>query len=100
MISWGYYRIIAPLYEVLVGKRKRRKAIQQKYHICKKQRNVVIFGTPNHGNLGDYAIYAAERKLFEQFLPQSNVFGINMTDFQHEIASLEKLLKKKKRRKK
>lgn len=94
MISWGYYRIIAPLYEVLVGKRKRRKAIQQKYHICTKQRNVVIFGTPNHGNLGDYAIYAAEKKLLEQFLPQSNVFGVNMTDFQHEIVSLEKLLKK------
>lgn len=93
-ISWGYYRIVAPLYEGLVGKRKQQKAIQQKYHICKKQRNVVIFGTPNHGNLGDYAIYAAEKKLFEQFLPQSNVFGINMTDFQHEIDSLKKLLKK------
>lgn len=92
--SWGYYRIAVPIYETLIGKNKKQKAIREKYHIEKKQHNVVIFGTPNHGNLGDYAIYAAEKKLFNRFLPGSNVFGINMTDFQHEIAILKKLLKK------
>ncbi|MBQ9135765.1 MAG: polysaccharide pyruvyl transferase family protein [Lachnospiraceae bacterium] len=54
---------------------------------------MVIFGTPNHGNLGDYAIFAAEKKLFQKMLPDSNVFGVNMTDFQHEIESLKNLLK-------
>ncbi len=89
---WGYYRIIVPVYELLIGRNKKKKQIRQKYNISSKRKNIVIFGTPNHGNLGDYAIYVAERKLFTRFCPESNVFGINMTDFQHEIASLKKLL--------
>lgn len=93
--AWGYYRICLPVYGVLIGNRKKKNAVRKKYHIEKRQHNVVIFGTPNHGNLGDYAIYAAEKKLFEKVLPQSNVFGINMTDFQHEIDFLKKLLSHK-----
>lgn len=92
--SWGYYRIIVPAYELLIGRNKKKKQIRQKYNISSKRKNIVIFGTPNHGNLGDYAIYVAERKLFTRFCPESNVFGINMTDFQHEILSLKKLLNK------
>lgn len=90
--AWGYYRVLLPAYEALIGNRKKKNAVQKKYHIEKRQHNVVIFGTPNHGNLGDYAIYEAEKKLFEKVLPCSNVFGINMTDFQHEIEFLTRLL--------
>lgn len=91
---WGYCRIIEPAYRVLIGNRRCRKKIKRKYHISRKQKNVVIFGTPNHGNLGDYAIYVAERMLFQRRLPERNVFGVNMTDFQHEISALKKLLKR------
>ena len=91
---WLYYRIVSPIYERTIGTAKRKKTIKTKYSISTERKQVVIFGTPNHGNLGDYAIYVAEKKLFNQFLPSSNVFGINMTDFQHEIDSLTKLLKK------
>lgn len=94
VFSWGYYRILFPLYEALVGKGRRKRVVRKKYCIRRGIQNVVIFGTPNHGNLGDYAIYEAEKKMFCRFLPVSNVFGVNMTDFQHELGVLRELLKK------
>lgn len=94
VIAWSYYRLVFPVYTIVIEREKKKREVQKKYHIEKRNRNVVIFGTPNHGNLGDYAIYAAEKKLFCRFLPTCNVFGVNMTDFQHEVQALKKLLKK------
>lgn len=89
-----WYRMFFPLYTVTIKAAKDRKYIKNKYQIKKKVRNVVIFGTPNHGNLGDYAIYLAEKQLFAKYLPDSNIFGVNMTDFQHEVRALTGLLQK------
>lgn len=91
-VAWN--RMFFPLYTVTIKAAKDRKYIKNKYQIKKKVRNVVIFGTPNHGNLGDYAIYFAEKQLFAKYLPDSNIFGVNMTDFQHEVRALSGLLQK------
>lgn len=85
-------RIWYPFYASTIGAVKKRSTVKEKYGIRKGIRNVVIFGTPNHGNLGDYAIYAAEKKLLSRYFPKHLVFGVNMTDFQHEIKALHSLL--------
>lgn len=84
-------RIWRTLYGTLET-RRRKKELIQKYHIHKKRRNIVIIGTPNHGNLGDYAIYMAEEELFRTYDPGANVFGINMTDFRNEKQILKKVI--------
>ena len=91
-VAWN--RIFFPLYTVTIKAAKDRKHLKNKYRLNRKVRNVVIFGTPNHGNLGDYAIYLAEKQLFAKYLPDSNIFGVNMTDFQHEVRALTRLLQK------
>lgn len=90
-----YYKIAYPLYEKTFGLLKQKKQVKLKYHIRGNRRNVVIFGVPNHGNLGDYAIFTAERELLSGYLPDANVFGVNMVDFSHEIRALKKLLSEK-----
>lgn len=68
------------------------KDLKAKYQIKKKKRNIVIFGTPNHGNLGDYAIYLAEKKLLESYALDYHIFDINMADFNREIKYLPRIL--------
>ena len=74
--------------------RRLRKEIVKKYDLRKKVKNIVIFGTPNHGNLGDYAIYLAEKKLLKEYKPDSHIFDVNMAVFNDEIEPLKKLLKR------
>lgn len=90
-----YNRILFPLYQRTIGFRKKKKEVKTKYRIQKGRRNVVIIGVPNHGNLGDYAIFEAEKNLLHRYCPNANIFGVNMTDFQHEILQLKKLLGRK-----
>ncbi len=71
---------------------KRTKAIRQKYGIQKNKKNIIIIGTPNHGNLGDYAIYLAEEKIFQKYCPDANLFGVNMSDFPLEREILKSLV--------
>lgn len=73
----------------------KKREVTDKYKIRKGISNIVIFGTPNHGNLGDYAIYVAEKQLLSKYYNGWNIFGVNMTDFQHEIDILAKLLDEK-----
>lgn len=87
-----YYKILYPLYRNSIGLYRQRKTVREKYNIQKNRQNVVIFGVPNHGNLGDYAIFTAERDLLKKYCPDANIFGINMVDFFHEIRALKKLL--------
>lgn len=82
------------LYESTLGLLQKTRQVKEKYHLCNKKRNIVIFGTPNHGNLGDYAIGIAEKKLFSQYAPNDNIFDVNMADFGTEISALKKVLKK------
>ena len=72
---------------------KLRKEIITKYHMHNKGNKIVIIGTPNHGNLGDVAIFLAEKKLLEEHKPECNVFDVNMAVFDKEIPILKKLLK-------
>lgn len=80
------------LYHVLESK-KFIKETARKYELEKKVSNIVIFGTPNHGNLGDYAIYLAEKNLLEEYSPYSHVFDVNMAVFNKDVEALKKLLK-------
>lgn len=80
------------LYHV-IEQRRLRKEIALKYDLKRKIDNIVIFGTPNHGNLGDYAIFLAEKKILKEYKPDSHIFDVNMAVFCREIDSLKKLLK-------
>lgn len=83
------------MWHYIYGKTERagiKKEIKAKYQIQKNKRNIVIFGTPNHGNLGDYAIYLAEKKLLEGYAPDCHVFDVNMAYFNREIEYLPKLI--------
>ncbi len=93
-VSVLWNKVLFPLYRGTIKAAKDKKCIRDKYHIQKNVRNVVIFGAPNHGNLGDYAIYFAECRLFARYLQKGNIFGVNMRDFQHEIRALRRLLQK------
>lgn len=85
-----YYKFALPLYKNTLGISRDKIKIKEKYHITDK--NIVILGTPNHGNLGDYAIGVAEKKLFRRFFPGYNIFDVNLTDFPHEKKALRKAL--------
>ncbi len=78
-----------------VQKTRTLSNIKHKYNICKSKKNIVIFGTPNHGNLGDYAIYLAEKKLLQEYAPDYHIFDVNMAVFNSEIDYLSKLIGKK-----
>lgn len=88
-------RVAFPLYQNTIGLCRKKKEVKRKYHFVKDRDNVVIVGVPNHGNLGDYAIYVAERELWKRKCPDKNVIGVSMTDFQHEVAALKSILSKR-----
>ena len=90
-ILWN--RVCLPCYSHTIKAAKDKVRIREKYGIRKGVKNIVIFGTPNHGNLGDHAIFFAEKQLLERYFPTGNVFGVNMTDFAHEVQTLRKLLR-------
>lgn len=92
-IFWN--RVCYPLYCVTIKAVRDKHRVREKYSIQRGRLNVVIFGSPNHGNLGDYAILEAEKKLLTELLPKANLFDVNMTDFAHEIKALRSLLTKK-----
>lgn len=87
-----YGHIYTRFKKTIIDNPRKKRQIIKKYCLKKGTQNVVIFGTPNHGNLGDYAIYVAEKQLLSRYYTDSNIFGVNMTDFQHEIELLRKLL--------
>ena len=87
-----YYRIWQPVYSKTIGLSKKAKKVRLKYHMQKGKRNIVILGTPNHGNLGDYAIGVAEAELFQRHCPDCNIFDVDLTDFPQEIKALHKIL--------
>lgn len=94
VFSVCYYRVIYPIYSFTIKAGNTQKRVKRKYLLKKGIRNIAIIGTPNHGNLGDYAIYVAEREILRKHFPDCNIFAVNMTDFQHEVNALKKLLNK------
>lgn len=65
------------------------KRIRAKYQFVEGVRNIYIVGTPNHCNLGDYAIGYAEERLFKRLYPNDNVYSINMTEFGQDIDGIK-----------
>lgn len=91
---WRFYygHIYEKAKKAFIDTPAKKREVTVKYKIRKGTPNIVIFGTPNHGNLGDYAIYVAEKQLLAKYYSGWNIFGVNMTDFQHEVDILAKLL--------
>ena len=87
-----YYKVFQPAYNNTIGFWKKVYTVKNKYKIIKNRNNIVILGTPNHGNLGDYAINVAERELFADTFPDWNIFEVDLTDFPKEIHALGKIL--------
>lgn len=87
-----YYKFYFPFYEHTIGLAKKVQIVKNKYKIGRGKSNIVILGTPNHGNLGDYAINVAERELFTFFFPEWNIFEVDLTDFPQEKKALRKAL--------
>lgn len=85
-------KVLLPVYSKTVGLVREEKKVRQKYSIGNK--NVAIFGTPNHGNLGDYAIGVAEKELFRKYFSDYNIFDVDLTDFPKEKKALSKVLKR------
>ena len=56
-----------------------------------KNRKVIIFNTPAHGNLGDYALALAERKFFNDNFPAleyTEVTGIELSGFTYGLRGM------------
>lgn len=90
-----YYKFYQPAYNHTIGLLKKIYIVKNKYKIEKNRNNIVILGTPNHGNLGDYAINVAERELFADTFPDWNIFEVDLTDFPKEIYALSKILSRR-----
>ena len=90
-----YYKFYQPAYSHTIGLLKKIYLVKNKYKIEKNRNNIVILGTPNHGNLGDYAINVAERELFADTFPDWNIFEVDLTDFPKEIYALSKILSRR-----
>ena len=91
-LSIIYNKLYIPVMSQTVDLWHKMSEIQNKYHITSKISNVAILGTPNHGNLGDYAINVAERDLFHKAFPDWNIFEVDLTDFPKEVKALKKVL--------
>ncbi|MBU3191225.1 polysaccharide pyruvyl transferase family protein [Clostridium bowmanii] len=60
------------------------------YDNSKNIQRVFIFGTPNHGNLGDHAIAYAERKIVEDYFLNYRIIEIVTDDINKNMKSLRK----------
>ena len=69
-------------------------AIKNKYHMEDDKQNVFIIGTPNHGNMGDQAIWYATQKLLKNYFPSANVVDVDMSDFETDIEGIAHLIQK------
>jgi len=58
------------------------------------KQNVFIIGTPNHGNMGDQAIWYATQKLLKNYFPSANVVDVDMSDFETDIEGIAHLIQK------
>lgn len=88
-------KILIPLYNYFIGNGKHRKRIRKKYHMDGRKRNIVVIGTPHHGNLGDYAIFLAEAQFLTDCFPDANLMEINLADWKNEKGLLQKLLRRR-----
>lgn len=68
------------------------EAIRQKYSLDKK-RNIIIIGTPTHGNLGDHAIWYATEQILNMVFPDANIVDITIDDFRTDIEGIYCLIK-------
>lgn len=66
--------------------------IKNKYHMEDDKQNVFIIGTPNHGNMGDQAIWYATQKLLEKYFTNANVVDVDMSDFWTDIEGIAHLI--------
>lgn len=66
--------------------------IKNKYHMEADKQNVFIIGTPNHGNMGDQAIWYATQKLLEKYFMNANVVDVDMSDFETDIEGIAHLI--------
>ena len=74
-------------------KSKYYDAIGKKYNLSKDKRNIILIGTPNHGNLGDQAIAYAEKEFLKNFFHDKNIAEVCMQDFAVDIDALYYLIK-------
>ncbi len=68
-------------------------SVSEKYHFSKTKRNIILTGTPDHGNLGDHAIAYATLKLLKEVFPDDLVTEINMHDFAFDIDAIYHIVK-------
>lgn len=88
--------------EVFTSYNKERKVayldyyhvIKNKYHMEDEKQNVFIIGTPDHGNMGDQAIWYATQKLLKNYFPAANVVDVDMSDFETDIEGIAHLIQK------
>ena len=66
--------------------------IKNKYHMEDDKKNIFIIGTPNHGNMGDQAIWYATQKLLEKYFTNANVVDVDMSDFWTDIEGIAHLI--------
>ena len=69
---WAFPRGVAARYALRV----RGRRIARYLEATRERGNIVIFGTPEHGNIGDHAIVLAEREFFKKHFPERNVVEV------------------------
>ena len=67
-------------------------AIKKKYHMEDGKKNVFIIGTPNHGNMGDQAIWYATQKLLKDYFQTANVVDVDMGEFETDVDGIAHLI--------
>ena len=76
-------------------KSKYYDAVAAKYNLSKDRVNIILIGTPNHGNLGDHAIAYATLKILKELFLDANISEMTIQDFAIDIEALYFLLKQK-----
>jgi len=59
-----------------------------------QKRKIFLFMTPEHGNLGDYAIAMAERKFIKKYFPDISYVEVTMPDWQKFSGEYKKIISK------
>ncbi len=57
-----------------------------------KEKKIFLFMSPEHGNMGDYAIALAERRFFEEFFPHNPLIEVTMPDWKEYATEYKRIV--------
>lgn len=89
MISFGR-QVLNKVHSEFLTRRDHRAVIQELN--ARRNKYIIIFGSPIHGNLGDHAISCAERVFIEKHFPECGVVEVSSLSYCYSPSDYQKVI--------